>query len=445
MTTVLIIDDEANLRKVIGGILQKNGYEILEASNGIEALKIFRASDIIITDLKMPKMGGIEFIEELKNRDIEDIPVIILTAYSTIETAIKAIKLGAFDYIRKPFDKNELISIIKKAESFLSHEQYTVHINKPAMFTPIINSKSMKPMMEKIDRIAKLDVNILLTGETGTGKTIMAQYIHSISKRRNKPFIKVNCSAIPENLIESELFGHKKGAFTGAFETKPGKFQLSDGGTLFLDEIGEFPLNIQAKLLHAIQEKDIQMIGCTETQKVDTRIITATNRDLLTMVREGRFREDLFYRLNNFEFVLPPLKDRINEIEEIILFFTNKIALKYNLPNTNLDSKSIKKIKAYKWPGNLRELENTLERKMLLGELTFIWNKQEEMKDEKGTSSDSLILSEIENQIIKKALYVTGNNITKASVLLGISRRTLYKKLKTSQFELFTDTKNHDQ
>ncbi len=430
MATVLIIDDEANLRKVIGGILQKNGYEILEASNGMEALKIFRAADIIITDLKMPEMGGIAFMEELKNRDIEDIPIIILTAYSTIETAIKAIKLGAFDYIRKPFDKNELISIIKKAESFISHEQYTVHINKPSIFTPIINSESMKPMMEKIDKIAKLDVNILLTGETGTGKTVMAQYIHSISKRNNKPFIKVNCSAIPENLIESELFGHKKGAFTGAFEMKPGKFQLSNEGTLFLDEIGEIPLNTQAKLLHAIQEKDIQMIGDTETQKVDTRIITATNRNLLTMVKEGKFREDLFYRLNNFAFVLPPLKDRINEIEKIILFFTNKIALKYNIPHTNLDSKSIENIKNYKWPGNLRELENTLERKMLLGELTFIWNEPDETEEQKGTSFNSLRLNEIENQTIKKALNITGNNITKASILLGISRRTLYKKLK---------------
>ncbi|MCD6246505.1 sigma-54-dependent Fis family transcriptional regulator, partial [candidate division WOR-3 bacterium] len=329
MVTILIVDDEAHIRKVIGGILKRRGYDIIEAENGVEGLNMFEQADIVITDIHMPKIDGLEFIEEIRTRTDRDVPIIILTAYSTTEIAIKALKLGAFDYIKKPFEKEELISSVEKASKTVEKGKVDVVAKKGDFIVPIMKGEKGEKILKQVERVADLNVNVILTGETGTGKSLLASYIHAISNRSKNPFIKVNCGAIPKDLIESELFGHKKGAFTGAYDTKLGKFQLADGGTIFLDEIAEIPLNLQAKLLYAIQEKEIQMVGGGKGEKVDVRIISATNRDIESLVERGEFREDLYYRISTIHLHLPPLRERIDEFREIVDFLMEDIKNKY--------------------------------------------------------------------------------------------------------------------
>ncbi len=426
MVTVLIIDDESHIRKVIGGILKKSGYDVIEAKNGIEGLNKLNEADIVITDIHMPEMDGMEFLEQVRNRMESNIPVIILTAYSTTEIAIKAVKLGAFDYIKKPFEKDELLGSVEKAAATVKVEEKNYFDSAKDSYIPIMEGKEGSRILSRVKKIAHLNVNILLTGETGTGKSLLASYIHSVSNRANKPLIKVNCSAIPPNLIESELFGHKKGAFTGAYETKLGKFQLANGGTIFLDEIGEIPLELQAKLLNVIQEREVQMIGAEENDKVDIRIICATNRDINKSILNGEFRKDLYYRISTIHLHLPPLRERLDELEVIIDYLIKRIEKKYGINGTVLDKDSLKVLSNYGWPGNIRELQNVLERFVLLGELTLSNTEKTEEYN----------LDAIQTEAIKKALKVSGNNIKKAAELLGISRRTLYNRIKELDIEI---------
>jgi len=426
MVTILIVDDEAHIRKVIGGILKRRGYDIIEAENGVEGLNMFEQADIVITDIHMPKIDGLEFIEEIRTRTDRDVPIIILTAYSTTEIAIKALKLGAFDYIKKPFEKEELISSVEKASKTVEKGKVDVVAKKGDFIVPIMKGEKGEKILKQVERVADLNVNVILTGETGTGKSLLASYIHAISNRSKNPFIKVNCGAIPKDLIESELFGHKKGAFTGAYDTKPGKFQLADGGTIFLDEIAEIPLNLQAKLLYAIQEKEIQMVGGGKGEKVDVRIISATNRDIESLVERGEFREDLYYRISTIHLHLPPLRERIDEFREIVDFLMEDIKNKYDIENKVIDDHIMEKLMKYHWPGNIRELQNVLERFVLLGEL----------KLKKSVTTPEFNLNAVQAETIKRALAVSGNNVSKAAELLGIARRTLYNKIKELDIEI---------
>jgi len=426
MVTILIVDDEAHIRKVIGGILKRRGYDIIEAENGVEGLNMFEQADIVITDIHMPKIDGLEFIEEIRTRTDRDVPIIILTAYSTTEIAIKALKLGAFDYIKKPFEKEELISSVEKASKTVEKGKVDVVAKKGDFIVPIMKGEKGEKILKQVERVADLNVNVILTGETGTGKSLLASYIHAISNRSKNPFIKVNCGAIPKDLIESELFGHKKGAFTGAYDTKPGKFQLADGGTIFLDEIAEIPLNLQAKLLYAIQEKEIQMVGGGKGEKVDVRIISATNRDIESLVERGEFREDLYYRISTIHLHLPPLRERIDEFREIVDFLMEDIKNKYGIENKVIDDHIMEKLMKYHWPGNIRELQNVLERFVLLGEL----------KLKKSVTTPEFNLNAVQAETIKRALAVSGNNVSKAAELLGIARRTLYNKIKELDIEI---------
>lgn len=426
MVTILIVDDEAHIRKVIGGILKRRGYDIIEAENGVEGLNMFEQADIVITDIHMPKIDGLEFIEEIRTRTDRDVPIIILTAYSTTEIAIKALKLGAFDYIKKPFEKEELISSVEKASKTVEKGKVDVVAKKGDFIVPIMKGEKGEKILKQVERVADLNVNVILTGETGTGKSLLASYIHAISNRSKNPFIKVNCGAIPKDLIESELFGHKKGAFTGAYDTKLGKFQLADGGTIFLDEIAEIPLNLQAKLLYAIQEKEIQMVGGGKGEKVDVRIISATNRDIESLVERGEFREDLYYRISTIHLHLPPLRERIDEFREIVDFLMEDIKNKYDIENKVIDDHIMEKLMKYHWPGNIRELQNVLERFVLLGEL----------KLKKSVTTPEFNLNAVQAETIKRALAVSGNNVSKAAELLGIARRTLYNKIKELDIEI---------
>jgi len=440
MENFLVVDDEENIRKVLKQLLEKNGYKnIFQAKDGLEALGIIENEniDVIISDINMPNLDGLQLYEKVKKYNM---PFIILTAYGTIETAVNAIKSGVYDFISKPFNESELISTIKKA---LSENK---SVNKDIVFdsdmeAAFFNSKNFEinSIKENLQRVAKTNANILVLGETGAGKGLLANAIHGLGNEKS-PFIKVNCAAIPENLIESELFGYVKGAFTGALIDKPGKFEIASGGTLFLDEIGELNNDLQAKLLNAIQDKEITRIGDVMPRKIDVRIIAATNVDIKKAIQEKKFREDLYYRLNIIEFNLPPLRQRKDDIFVFIDFFNKKYSMQYNLLPKKFTDEAISYIKEYSWPGNIRELENVIQKTIILESACEIdtnilekyIKREENIKDTAETMFDKAEQEKIkkEIEIIKEALLKTGGNRTKAAELLGISRRTLLYRIK---------------
>ncbi|MFC2075391.1 sigma-54-dependent transcriptional regulator [Bdellovibrionota bacterium] len=365
---ILVVDDEHNIRKVLAVLIKRLGFSVFEASNGIEALEQCRTLPIsvVVTDLKMPKMDGLQLLHSL-NRDFPHIPVILITAHGTVETAVSAIKNGAFDYITKPFEQDEMKRVITNAMSTFQATQREYH---PPFLDPdlkiIGKTRAMQEVFELVKKVADSPSSVLLMGESGTGKELVAQALHNWSPRKNKPFIKINCSAIPENLIESELFGFEKGAFTGAIMSKPGRFELADEGTLFLDEIGEISPEMQVKILRVIQEKTFERVGGLKTISVNVRLITATNRNLEQGIEEGWFREDLFYRLNVVPIQLPLLRDRKEDIPLLAQYFIGVF--------NEILKKSIKQVspevmaafESYSWPGNVRQLENVIERMVLL-------------------------------------------------------------------------------
>jgi two-component system, NtrC family, response regulator PilR len=369
---LLIVDDEASLRDMLGFVFQKEGFEVRLASNFTEGLAdALRSSpDVILCDIKMPDGNGLELLRKVKEENAR-VPVIMITAHTSTEDAVEAMKAGAIDYIKKPFDNDELVLIVRRAlgEKSLAEENVYLKQELAARYTfaNIIGKGSrMQEIFRTIERIGRVSSTVLITGESGTGKELIARAIHFTSIRKDKKFVSINCGALPETLLESELFGHERGAFTGAVKEKRGLFAEADGGTLFLDEISETSPTMQVKLLRAIQEKLIRKVGGNEELSVDVRIIAATNKDLAELVTQGRFREDLFYRINVIPIALPPLRARTEDIPPLTQHFIAKVCKEQKIPEKKISAEAMRLIEAYPWPGNVRELENTLERTVAL-------------------------------------------------------------------------------
>ena len=391
METILIVDDEKNYLTILSAVLEDEGFEVLTALGGREALEVHKTSDLdlIVTDMKMPGMDGIELLEHIKSVD-PDLPIIMMTAHGTVDKAVEAMQKGAYSYILKPFDNERLIIYVKKAISMYQvvkeNRRLRDAVESQYHFGNIIGkSKKMRDIFDTIQKVAPAAATVLIEGESGTGKELVARSIHFNGARREKPFVAVNCSALAESLLESELFGHDKGAFTGAVATKKGRFELADGGTLFLDEIGELSPNLQVKLLRVLQEKVFERVGGVRTISVDIRILVATNKDLQQEMQAGRFREDLYYRLNVVHIVLPPLKERQEDIRILVNHFIKKYASEREsaAPVIGVDQEVDRLFYDYSWPGNIRELENVIERVMILcpGEIVRVSDLPKGFKD----------------------------------------------------------------
>ena len=445
---VLVVDDEENFRHMLSVILKKEGYDVEAASNGEEALQKVTLSpyDQVLCDIRMPKMDGLDFLNEAKKAGV-DATIIMMSAYGTVDIAIEAIKLGAYDYISKPFKPDEVILTLKKAEERerlrRENELLRKEVKKEYSFENIISkNKQMQKMFEVITKVAQYKSTILITGESGTGKELVARALHYNTDRAQNPFVAVNCGAIPENLLESELFGHAKGAFTDAIRTKKGLFEEADGGTLFLDEIGELPPQLQVKLLRVLQEGEIRRIGESKPIQVDVRIVAATVKDLVKEVNEGRFRDDLFYRINVLPIHIPPLRERNEDVPLLTAHFIRKYSQAMSKNVVGIDSRALEALMNYKWYGNVRELENTIERAIVLTDRENIemenlpleiQNFQEEIPLEPLAEEEYSIKKSsrfLEMNLIKKALKKTKGNHTHASKLLEISHRALLYKIK---------------
>jgi two-component system NtrC family response regulator len=450
METILIVDDEKNYLLVLSEVLQDEGYEVLTAQGGHEALDIQKSSDLdlILTDMKMPGMDGIELLENIKALD-PDLPVIMMTAHGTVDKAVEAMQKGAYSYILKPFDNERLTIYVKKAVSLYQvvkdNRLLRETVESQYRFGNFIGkSKAIRDVFETIRKVAPSNATVLIEGESGTGKELVAKSIHFNSSRRDKPFIAVNCSALAENLLESELFGHEKGAFTGAVARKKGRFELADHGTLFLDEIGELSQNLQVKLLRVLQEKTFELVGGTRPITADIRVITATNKNLREEMLRGRFREDLFYRLNVVRIELPPLKQRKEDIRLLVNHFINKYApeRKVNIPVKGVDQEVDRLFFDYSWPGNVRELENLIERVMILcpNDTVRVSDLPKDFRDNvhnalhlEGIPSDAPLyetLASIEKAMIERALKMTDNVQAHAAAMLGIGKSGLNQKIK---------------
>jgi DNA-binding NtrC family response regulator len=448
MNKILIVDDELNMRLVLSAMLKKEGLEVDTAADGLQALKILKEEEFaaVITDLKMPNLDGMGLLSQMAIT-YPLTPVVIITAYGTIATAVDALKKGAFDYITKPFDQEELKNVIKKAVKTrtLNAEEIYFSPEEAERGGIMGNSESMLAVYDAIKQVAPMTTTVIISGETGTGKELIASAIHRNSPRRQNPFVKINCAAISENLMESELFGYEKGAFTGAVVMKPGKFELAHRGTIFLDEVGELPKDMQVKLLRVLQEQEFERVGGLRSIKVDVRLVTATNRNLFQDVKEGRFREDLFYRLNVFPVVIPPLRNRKEDILPLTDYFLRKFNRKLGKAVKGIDSPVQELFLSYEWPGNVRELENMTERLLLIAKTDVI--TLESLPDDlRATLSLSPLRlpemshkpsrdilkeqkEEVERQVILRVLEECGGNVTKASSHLGLSRKSLQLKM----------------
>ena len=442
MNRIMIVDDEKSIRVMLKRVLSDKQFEIDEAADGREALEKIKQGkySAILLDLRMPEVNGIEVIEKLKEQDI-DTPIVMMSAYGTVPEAVEAMKLGALDYLVKPFDLDELKlileRIIRQNEIQKENIYFREEEDKKFNFKEIVGeSSAMKRVLEMVKKVAHLPTTVLITGESGTGKELIARAIYKNSPRREKPFVVANCVAFSSNLLESELFGHEKGAFTGANSTRIGRFEIAHNGTLFLDEIGEITLSTQAKLLRVIQEKEFERVGSSTSIKVDTRIVAATNKDLLKEIKENRFREDLFYRINVFTIDIPPLRARIEDIPLLVQHFIRKYNQILNKRITGISQEAISLLMDYTFPGNIRELENIIERAMIMCNNTimdrnlFFFLEQKEGFTEAGT------LKEMEREMIKKTLILNNGNRTKTAQSLGISRRSLLLKLKGYQIDI---------
>jgi nitrogen regulation protein NR(I) len=448
---VLVVDDEANLRKVLAAMLRKDGYEVTVAADGEQALAEFQknGADVVVTDLVMPKVGGMELLKAV-NHHRPDVPVIIITAHGTVDSAVEAIKRGAFDYITKPFEHAEIQAVVAKAARTQAANQDRVGPEGKARNAIIGDSPELHEIFKIIDKVADTPSTVLITGESGTGKELIATALHDGSSRRDKPLIRINCAAIPKDLMESELFGYERGAFTGAVTSKPGRFELADGGTLFLDEVGEIPLEMQVKLLRVLQESEFERVGGIKTTRVDVRLVAATNRDLKKEVEANRFRGDLFFRINVVPLWLPPLRDRNSDIPMLVTHFIEKFNKRLNKRITGIEEDALTLLKGYNWPGNIRELENMMERVIVFadgpqilardlpdtvrGNSTSPGSNNTEASPAPGETSlkDAVRLAqaEVEKSMIIKALEATSGNVTRAAKLLQISRKSLQTKMK---------------
>ncbi len=451
MSRILVVDDEANLRKVLAAILRKDGYEVAVAEDGEQALAEFEknGADVIISDLVMPRLGGMDILTRVKAAR-SDVPVILITAHGTVDSAVEAIKAGAFDYITKPFEHSEIRSVVAKAARVQEANQGHVAPDGSARKSIIGDGSRMEELFKVIDKVADTPSTVLITGESGTGKELVATALHQGSSRRDKPLIKINCAAIPKDLMESELFGYERGAFTGAVSSKPGRFELADGGTLFLDEIGEIPLEMQVKLLRVLQESEFERVGGIKTTRVDVRLIAATNRDLEKETEAGRFRKDLFYRLNVVPIVLPPLRDRSDDVPGLVTHFIEKYNKRLNKKIEGIAEEALVLLRAWPWPGNIRELENLMERVILFADGPRIEARDLPEAVRGGMQAAPSFhtgatpapgetplkdflkqrQAEIEKSFIVQALAKTDGNVTRAAKLLQISRKSLQTKMK---------------
>ena len=472
---IMVVDDDEQIRIALQTILKKEGYEVNAFPDALSAYIDLQKAEysLIISDQRMPEMTGLEFLKKV-NDEYEDIPFIMITAYGTILDAVEAMKFGAADFITKPFDANELLQKIERVLSPENKEFRNKELKKSKGRPIITNDPTMIKIFEIAEAVAKSDATVLVQGESGTGKELIARMIHASSQRNKQPFVAVNCAALPETLLESELFGHEKGAFTGAMTRKIGKFELAQGGTILLDEISEMDLNLQAKLLRVLQEKEVDRVGGSSPVSIDVRVIATTNRNLEESVRKGEFREDLFYRLNVIPITLPPLRERKGDIKLLVEYFMSKYL---NVKKPKIDNEILKELESYPWPGNIRELQNAVERasilsrgrdirtsdfllknnKSLLTSKIEVINSENEKFTESSDKSynescdflderindkninnnqnDDLLIksgmtvSQMEKVLILETLKANDNNKTKAADMLGISIRTLRNKL----------------
>ncbi len=417
-------------------VLSEEGYEVVSGGDGIEGITLWQETepDIVITDLKMPRADGLEVLD-FRNRKFKNTPLIILTAFGTIQSAVTAMKQGAYDYLTKPIDNTELVNVVARAAADSSTGERVALVNH-GTDQMIGSSSEMQKLHQDIKIIGATNMTVLVTGESGTGKELIAQAIHNHSGCSQAPFIRVNCAAIPRDLVESELFGHTKGAFTGAVENRQGAFVQADQGTLFLDEIGDLPLDLQPKLLHAVEEKMVTPVGSSTPKQVNVKIIAATNRNLEKMVQKNHFRSDLYHRLNMYPLHAPPLRQRGNDVEELANYYINLFCLEHQKEQLHFEDGVMQLLKNYHWPGNIRELRNVLERVVLVATQDTITAQmlpekiQTKASGSKQKTDDFLDLSVQEQQLIIKALQQSGWNQSKAARKLGITRNTLRYRMK---------------
>jgi len=442
--TILLIEDEKLMRVTLEDALKSAGYDVISFETGMEALNFLRDNsfDVLVTDVRLPDVDGLSILKEISQ--MNNSQVIVMTAFGTIKDAVEAMKLGAFDYITKPFSLDEFLLLIERALDVKRLRDENIRLKKDLSrcycFPNIIGeSEEIRKVFSLIEKVAESDSTVLILGESGTGKELIATTIHYQSKRKDKPLIKVNCAAMPDGLIESELFGHEKGAFTGAIKRKPGRFELASGGTIFLDEIGDIPLSTQSKILRVIQERQFERVGGTETLNVDVRIIAATNKNLEEEVKKGSFREDLYYRLNVIPITLPPLRRRKEDIPSLIDFFLGKCRNKISR-DVRFSKDAMDALLKYDYPGNVRELENIVERCITLSTSDII--QKDDLpsfiikKSDNKQISLSDVAAEAEKEHIIRILKTTKGNKTRAAEMLGISRKTLWEKMNAYRIEL---------
>lgn len=447
--TILIVEDKESMAEMLKEAISGEGYRVLLAKDGLSGIKMIKAEriDLILTDLKLPQKDGMELLGVVKEESPLT-PVIIMTAYGSIETAVRAIKEGAFDFITKPFDVDHLIMLIKRAienqrlitENILLKEEFSFRLALP---TIIGRSEKIKEVARKIQKVSQTKVTVLITGESGTGKELFARAIHFLSPRKGYPFVPINCAAIPEGLLESELFGYEKGAFTGADSRKLGKFELAQKGTVFLDEVGDLSLTLQAKLLRVIQECEIERLGSTKAIKTDVRVIAASNKDLERAVAEKTFREDIYYRLSVFPIKIPPLRERKEDIPLLTKYFIKKYSQELKTDVKNISSNAMNLLIEYDWKGNVRELENTIERAIILSAKETIMPEHISLNPLKGHCPGGSSLEDVgrealrtaEKERIKEVLREAGGNKSKSAEILKCSYKTLLTKIKEYEIE----------
>jgi len=440
-STVLVVDDEEKLRRVVELQLKTAGFEVEQAGSAEDALKLADRADVILTDLRLPGISGLELLANLRRQD-SHMPVIVMTAFGSIETAVEAMKAGAVDFLPKPFSLDHLMTVVNKALELRTlrdeNRQLRAELGQRYEFDNIVGrSAAMREIFATVERVAPTRATVLMCGESGVGKDLIARAIHHHSPRDGRPFVKINCTALPENLMESELFGYEKGAFTGANTTKPGKFEQADTGTVFLDEIGDVPASVQVKLLRILQEREFERLGSNKTRHIDVRVLAATNVDLRAALEQGTFREDLYYRLNVLPINIPPLRERKEDIPFLAEHFVKKLKKDLGTPVESISEAAIQRLLEYHWPGNVRELENVIERSMVLAsgavleaaDIKLDLAPKARLATADNFLPDGMTLDDYERSIIREALHRANGNKSQAARLLGLTRNALRYRL----------------
>ncbi|HTA71322.1 MAG TPA: sigma-54 dependent transcriptional regulator [Bryobacteraceae bacterium] len=441
-STVLVVEDEEKLRRVVELQLKSAGFEVEQAGSAEEALKLADRADVILTDLRLPGISGLELLANLRRQDSHT-PLIVMTAFGSIETAVEAMKAGAVDFLPKPFSLDHLMTVINKALEIRTlraeNRELRAELGQRYEFDNIVGrSDAMREIFATVERVAPTRATVLMCGESGVGKDLIARAIHHHSPRDGHPFVKINCTALPENLMESELFGYEKGAFTGANTTKPGKFEQADTGTVFLDEIGDVPPSVQVKLLRILQEREFERLGSNKTRHIDVRVLAATNVDLRAALEQGTFREDLYYRLNVLPINIPPLRERKEDIPFLAEHFVKKLRKDLGSSAQSISEAAIQRLLEYHWPGNVRELENVIERSMVLATGAILdaadikldlAPKPRVAAGTDGFLPEGMTLDDYERSIIREALNRANGNKSQAARLLGLTRNALRYRL----------------